>query len=140
MMLTTIGFKIKINEIEIKRSPPKSTLGVTLDDQRNFKSHMSNLCKKTSQKLTAVRRIFSYMDLPRCQVIRKVYMNSQFDYRPSVWMMHSQSINYKIKHIHERLLKIVYEGKLSTCENLLEKDKAVKIHFRNRKCLKSKIG
>ena len=33
MMLTTIGFKIKINEIDIKRSPQKSTLGVTLDDQ-----------------------------------------------------------------------------------------------------------
>ena len=49
-------FKIKINEINI--SLLEKLLGVILDDQLNFKCHKRNLCKKTSQKLNALARIF----------------------------------------------------------------------------------
>ena len=59
---------------------------------RNFKSHMSNLCKKTSQKFDALARVSSFMDLTKRSVIMKAYINSQFGYCPLVWMMHSQSI------------------------------------------------
>ena len=50
-------FKIKINEINIESSPQEKLLGGILDDDLNFKSHMSNLCKKASQKLNALARI-----------------------------------------------------------------------------------
>ena len=36
-------FKIKINEIDIEISPQGKLLGVILDDQLNFKSHMVNI-------------------------------------------------------------------------------------------------
>ena len=46
--------KIKINEINIESSPKEKLLGVILDDQLNFKSHMSNLCKMALNTLTDI--------------------------------------------------------------------------------------
>ena len=73
-------FKIKINEINIESSLHEKLLGVILDDQLNFKCHKSNLCKKTSQKLNALARISSFMDLPKRRIIISAYSNSQFGY------------------------------------------------------------
>ena len=128
-------FKIKINEINIESSPQEKLIGVILDNQINFKSHMSNLCKTASQILKTLARVSSFMDLPKRRLVMKAYINSQFGYCPLVWMMHSRSISSKINRVHERALRIVYKDKFSSFENLLEKDKAVKIHVRNLQVL-----
>ena len=72
-------FKIKISEIHIESSPPKKLLRVILHRQLNFKSHMSNLCKKASQELNTLSCISSFRDLPKRRIIMKTYVNSQFD-------------------------------------------------------------
>ena len=75
------NFKIKINEIDIESSPQEKLLEVILDDQLKAKSHTSTLCKKkASQKLNALERISSLMDVPKRWVVMKAYINSQFGY------------------------------------------------------------
>ena len=46
-------------------------------------------------------------------------------------MLHSRSNNNKIKHLHERCLRIVYQDKQSSYENLLLRDGTVSMHHRN---------
>ena len=46
-------------------------------------------------------------------------------------MLHSRSNNSKIKHLHERCLRIVYQDKQSSYENILVKDGTVSMHLRN---------
>ena len=41
----------------------------------------------------------------------------------------------KIKHQHERCLRLIYTDKKSSCENLLEKDNSVSIHHKNIQAL-----
>ena len=105
-------FKMKIDEINTESSPKEKLLGVILDGQLSFKSHMSNLCKKASQKLNALARISSFMDLTKGRLVMKAYTSSQFGYCPLVWM-HSRSVNSKIKRVHERALRIVYKDGFS---------------------------
>ena len=66
---------------------------------------------------------------------RKVLMNSFFDAQPYycllICMLHSRCINTKIKHLHERCLRLIYCDKNSSYEELLEKDGSVSIHHRN---------
>ena len=107
-------FKIEIRENDIESSLQEKLLGVISD---------------------ALARISSFYGLPKRRVITKAYIDSQFGYCPLVWMIHSQSINNKIKRIYERALRIVYKDKFSTFENILENDKAVKIHVRNLQIL-----
>ena len=46
-------------------------------------------------------------------------------------MLHSRCNNNKIKHLHERCLRLIYCDKNSSYEELLEKDGSVSIHHRN---------
>ena len=50
-------------------------------------------------------------------------------------MFHSHKNNNKIKYLHERCLRLVYNDKKSSYENLLEKDNSVSIHHRNIQAL-----
>ena len=46
-------------------------------------------------------------------------------------MLHSRKNNNKIKHLHERCLRLIYSGKKSSYENILEKG----IHHKNIQAL-----
>ena len=39
----------------------KKVLGITIDNKINFKSDISELCKKTSQKISALSTLSSYL-------------------------------------------------------------------------------
>ena len=65
----------------------------------------------------------------------KAFIESQFGYRPLVWMYHSRSLDNKINRIHERELRIIYNVKSSSFHTLLEKDNSVKTHHRNNEIL-----
>ena len=50
-------------------------------------------------------------------------------------MLHSRTANNKINRLQERCLRIVYNDKSSSFEDLLEKDGSVSIHHRNLRVL-----
>ena len=52
----------------------------------------------------------------------KAFIESQFGYCPLVWIFHSRSLNNKINLINERALRITFNDKSSSFQNLLEKD------------------
>ena len=59
------------------------------------------------------------------------FFNAQFNYCPLIWMLHSRSNNNKIKHLHERCLRLIYNDKRSSYDELLINNGAVSIHHRN---------
>ena len=48
-----------------------------------------------------------------------------------IWMFHIRKNNNKIKHLHERCLRLIYSSKKSFYANPLEKDNLVSIHHKN---------
>ena len=65
----------------------------------------------------------------------KTFIESQFAYCLLVWMFHSRRINNKINRIHERALRITYNNKSSSFQDLLDRDNSVTIHHRNIRTL-----
>ena len=59
------------------------------------------------------------------------FFRSQFSYCPLVWMCHSRTLNDKINRLHERCLRIVYNDKLSSFQNLLDQDRSVSVNTRS---------
>ena len=53
--------------------------------------------------------------------------DAQFNYCPLIWILHSHHNNEKIKHLKD--VSDLY--KLSSYEELLEKDRSVSFHHRN---------
>ena len=107
----------------------------TLKPQLAIHRYVNNLCKKACQKLNALFRLAPFMNADKKRMIMKAFIEPQFGYCPLVWMFHSRSLNNKINRIHGRGLRIIYNGKSSSFQKLLEKDNSVKIHHRNTKIL-----
>ena len=64
-------------------------------------------------------------------ILYKTFIESQFGWRPLIWMFHSWRVNNEINHLHERSLRIIYKDNYSSYADLLAKDKSFTIHQRN---------
>ena len=124
---------------EIANSDSEILLGITFDNELNFNAHVSNLCKKATNKLHALARVSYYMSIDKKRVIMKAFIESQFGYCPLVWMFCSRTMNARINRIHIRALRIVYNDFMSTFDELLTKDKSFTIHRRNIQTLAIEI-
>ena len=71
------------------------------------------------------------MDLKQRKLIVNTFILSQFGYCPLVWMFHNRTLNNRINRIHERALRIIYQDKNSSFDELLTTDNSYTIHHRN---------
>ena len=128
-----------VDQYEIHNSQSEKLLGVTLDSKLTLNEHVTNLCKKASKKLHALNRVSRYMSTEKKRIIMKSFITSQFGYSPLVWMMHNRTLNNRINNIQERALRIVYDDRNSSFEELLRKDVSVTIHTRNIQTLATEL-
>ena len=97
--------------------------GIKIDNKLTLEEHVEGLCKKASQKVSAVARISSLMRFEQRKRIVNLFITSHFSYCPLVWMFHSRRLNNRIDHIHESALKLFIKIMISLLKNYLEKTK-----------------
>ena len=106
-------------------------LGLIID-KLNFKSHISELCKKSSQKIGALCRLSSYLNhYKKKKTTFNSIIKSQFNYCPLVWMFCSWTSNNMINKLHNRSFRIVLNDYSSDFNKLLEKINDICNHHRN---------
>ena len=135
LLNTSNELTVKINEVQIKNSQSEKLLGITNDEDLKFEDHINNICRKASATISALSSIAPYMDLPKRKQIMNAFFKSQFSHSPLTWMMHSRKLKNKINRLHERCLRLAYNGSLSSFEELLERGNSVSVHNRNIQCL-----
>ena len=116
---------------KIDKSDTEKLLDEKFDKKLTFDYHISDICKKAGRKISALARVTRYMGIAKKRILMNAFFISQFSYCPPVWMCHSRTNNSKINRLHERCLRIVYNDKQSSFNELLEKDGSVSIHMRN---------
>ena len=129
----------KVGDELIWESAEEKLLGVTIDKNLNFNSHLSTLCKKVGQKVTALARIAKLLPFHKRRILLKSFIESQFSHCPLVWMFCSRQMNRKINRLHERALRIVYGDYTSSFNELLKNDKTISIHHRNIHCVATEM-
>ena len=115
----------------IKCSKSVKLLGISIDNHLDFSEHVSNICKKVSKKLHALRRVSPFINKSKLRIIMKAFIESQFGYCPLVWMFHSRTLNNRINSLHEKALRLVYNDSRLSFEELLTLDNSFTIHHRN---------
>ena len=121
---------LKIGNINIENSTCEKLLGVEVDNNLNFIEHLDGIIKKAGRKVSALSRIFLFMDLTKRRLLMNSFFSSQFSYCPLIWMCHSRTVNSKISKTHERCLRIVYNDNKSSFKELLETDKSLQIQIK----------
>ena len=79
------------------------------------------------------------MDTNKKRTIMKAFYESLFSYCPLIWIFHSRGLNSEINRIHERVLRITFNDKPSTFQELLDIDNSVTIHHINIRALATEI-
>ena len=130
---------INIGNCTVDNSQGEKLLGVLIDSNLNFGKHVSNICKKVSNKLFALSRMSTYLGTDKLRLLMRAFVTSQFQYCPLVWMFHSRKMNNKINRLHERALRIAYKDYTSSFVSLLEKDRTVTIHQKNVQLLMAEM-
>ena len=136
---TDEAVEIRVGESLIKNSTCEKLLGIKIDKKLNFDTHLKGLCKKANDKLRALGRATPYMSLEKKELLMNSFFNAKFNYCLSNWMLHSRSNNTKIKHLHKLCLRIIYNDKQSSYEQLLIKDGTVSIHHGKIQTLATEI-
>ena len=129
---------INVENNQITNSKREKLLGIKIDHELAFNAHIDEICKKAGQKMNALSRIIPYLNITKRRTLLNTFFISQFDYCPVTWMCHSRA-KKKINRLHERCLRIIYNDKVSTFEQLLEKDSSVSIHARDLRFLAVEI-
>ena len=96
--------KIIFNNNEIASSNVEKLIGILLDSKLNFDSHITCLCKKTGQKLSALAKINHYLTHNKIILLLNSVVKSQFSYCPLIWMFTSRYLNNALNSIHKRAL------------------------------------
>ena len=130
---------VSADGISLAASFHEKLLGVIIDSELKFENHITEICLKICKKINALGRISSFMSLEKRRTLMIVFIESQFNYCPLIWMFHSRTLNHKINRIHERALRTVYSDYNSSFNELLDKDGSFTIHQRYVQSLAIKI-
>ena len=98
-------FKLNVNGKIIPWSNEVKLLGITIDNQLKFKKHIEELCKKSSYKLHALRRIRGYLTVEKARILAYAFIDSQFNYALLIWMFAGKTLINKIYKIQHRTLQ-----------------------------------
>ena len=85
---------LKMANINIGNSTYEKLLGVKVDNKLNFNGHDDGIIRKVSHKVSALSRIFLFMDLTKRRLSMNWFFTSQFSYCPLIWRCHSKQAAY----------------------------------------------
>ena len=86
-------FEYKLQNQRLQIVAKEKDIGVIIDDQLNFESHMSAKINKATSMFGLIRRSFQCLDRKTFVSLYKTLVRTHLDYASSVWAP------YKIKHI-----------------------------------------
>ena len=140
LFLSPFNFlSINIKDSSIERSSSEKFLGVTVDSNFTFAKHINELCKKGNQKLHSFTRCAKCTSTEKRRTLFKAFVVSQLNYCPLVRMFHTKELNNRINSLHEKALRLTYQNRNSSFDELLKLDKSVSIHYRNLQYLLTEI-
>ena len=106
-------------------------LGVTIDSKLKFGQHVTNLCQKANNKISAFSRISNYLNQKQSLLLYNSFTMSQFNYCSLIWMFCGKVANDCVNRTHKRALRILFNDFTSSFEELLQKANQCTIHRKN---------
>jgi hypothetical protein len=130
----TLNSSITVGGSDIKATKSVNVLGVELDENLKFKTHIDEICGQAGKQINALKRIKHYLDRDSKKIIYNSYINSNFNFCSVVWMFSCKTQLEKIEKTNKRALRFVTnEGHLSY-EEICTKEKQLTVY---KRCVKN---
>ena len=112
---------IKVDGNEVISSKTLKILGVDLDEEMNFSRHISELCKRSSQKVGVILRLRNLIPVKAKLELYKSSVHPQLIYCHTVWHFCKASDRRKLERVQERALRAIFHTKTDSYEELLNR-------------------
>ena len=112
---------LTINADVIERSGDNSLLGVNIDQHLVFRKHISELCKKTSQRVGVLSRLRTLIPKEAKLLLYKSSILLYLTYCHLIWHFCKASVERKVERVQKRAVRIVYNTHSVEYSNLLNR-------------------
>ena len=119
---------INVGGSNIEESKEVNLLGVLIDDELSFKTHLDERIRKANAKIAMIKRNQHFLTFQQRKIVLSSFVHCHFSYAPLTLMFRSRELNNKINRVQKRALRILYNDDDSTFEELLERDEAFTVH------------
>ena len=104
-------------------------LGVTIDHNLNFISHIKEYCGKVYLKTSALTRVLGYISEKKAKLLLNAAVTSNLQYCSLIWLFCSKAVDNLINRTFKRVMRITYNSDSEdTLDALLQRDGALTIH------------
>jgi hypothetical protein len=117
----TDEFKYKLSGKNIERVQKEKDIGVTIESELTFESHICEKVNKATSIFGALRREFRYLDKKLFIPLYKTMVRTQLDYATSVWAPYKKKHIYMIENVQKRATKQIPRIKNLSYEERLRK-------------------
>ena len=101
------NISFNLNGNIVKTEDEVKLLGVTIDYELKFNSHITNICRKASRQLNVLKRMGKYLNRLGKLTIYHSFILSNFNYCPVIWHFCSEANTKKMEKIQERAFKFI---------------------------------
>jgi len=122
--------RITVNGKDIMESDNLELLGVTIDCGLNFNLHISNVCKKASQRIVVIMRLRNLITTETKLNLVNAPILPHLTYCQVVWHFCRASDTRRLERVQERGLRAVFKDKQSSYQQLLVKAKLPTLYNR----------
>jgi len=97
----------KIGKHDIVPQNNVKILGLNLDSELNFDTHISNLCQKAGYQINVLARLCNVLDEPSKFLLYNSFIECYFNYCYVVWHFSSKCNTYKIEKLQKQALRLI---------------------------------
>ncbi len=106
---------------QLKSVTQAPLLGIIIDNQLKFNSHVSNIIKKCNFQLQTLKRLSKFMGAKAKLTIFRSFIASNFSYCCHIWYFCSLSLKTRLEKLQLRGLRYVFNDYDSSYDSLLVK-------------------
>ena len=110
---------IQLDNQPISRVEHAKSLGLIIDDRLSWSNHISELCKKISSAIGALRRIRSLIYQSTAVHIYNVLIQPHFDYCAPVWDGLCSYLCEKLQKLQNRAARVILQANCEVNSSLL---------------------
>ncbi len=126
---------VQFNDVLLSSQDGAKLLGIHIDRQLTFNTHVKNTCAKANAKLQALKRLTNYLTLDCKMAVVRSFIVSHFIYCAPLFHFSGKKHRDKIEKILCRGLRYVFNDYESTYEELLKKAEMCSVELLREKAI-----
>ena len=122
---------LEIDSQIIPSSDTVKLLGIDIDSELKYDSHVKTMCAKANRKVSTSSRVANFITFEQAKLLCNSFIMSNFGYCPLIWMFCGKTAHEEINRIHKRALHRHYIDFSSSFEELLARSGQKSVHLQN---------